>query len=379
MPFVGLASSPLLEINIALLVANFSHFFSVLILYRLSELIFPQSQSAGRSRAFLAASLHIISPAGLFLVAPFAESSFSFLSFSGFYLYAEGRKRYRSGRVITGDLMTLVSGAVFGLATTVRSNGLLCGLLFLYDAAIVFRALAERPTVFGLQRLTAVVFGGLCIGFGAFLPQYIAYNEYCSSMTPESSSRPWCKKLVPSVYSWVQVHYWQVLTTQIIVPKLIPSFSRKVGFLRYWTISNLPLFLLAAPMLYILGQSALWGWFDGPEIGAMSPTKSERSGRTSGLTVPDGHVNLAGDIVARFAMPQFVLAILALTSYHVQTITRQSSAYPVWYWWLASMLVEPGETLLLRRKQNISRLVVRWMVLYAMIQGGLFSSFLPPA
>lgn len=28
---------------------------------------------------------------------------------------------------------------------------------------------------------------------------------------------------------------------------------------------------------------------------------------------------------------------------------------------------------------DVGRIVIRWMVLYALIQGGLFASFLPPA
>jgi phosphatidylinositol glycan class V len=78
-------------------------------------------------------------------------------------------------------------------------------------------------------------------------------------------------------------------------------------------------------------------------------------------------------------VPQFILALLALTTYHVQIITRISSGYPVWYWWLALMMADHYELQLFGQKWNTSRLAVRWMVLYAMIQGGLFSSFLPPA
>jgi len=216
--FFGLANSPSLEINVALAVASVSHLLSVLVLYRLSGFIFPQWQYTGRSMSFLTASLHIISPAGLFLAAPYAESLFSFLSFSGFCLYAEARLAYQLGRIDKGDLMTLASGAVFGLATTVRSNGLLGGLLFLYDAIASLRTLVGGPAFLVLRRLTLLILGGSCIAWGAFLPQYIAYIEYCVMKGPDFSPRPWCQRKIPSIYTWVQDNYWQVFINPCIAP-----------------------------------------------------------------------------------------------------------------------------------------------------------------
>lgn len=207
---MGFEHSPTLEIVVALVVANLSHLLSVLVLYRLSGIVFCQRQYPGRSSSFLAAFLHIISPAGLILTAPYAESLFSFLSFSGFCLYAEGRLAYMSGSGGKGHLMTLASGVVFGLATTVRSNGLLGGLLFLYDAVVGFMECVGHTSLRGIRRLIPLVLGGLCVTLGAFLPQYFAYTEYCMIQRSEASPRPWCKRTIPSVYTWVQDHYWQV-------------------------------------------------------------------------------------------------------------------------------------------------------------------------
>jgi GPI mannosyltransferase 2 len=66
-------------------------------------------------------------------------------------------------------------------------------------------------------------------------------------------------------------------------------------------------------------------------------------------------------------IPQLILAVLALTTYHVQIITRIASGYPWWYIWLAA-----------ERPRSV-KIAVRWMALYALIQGGLYASFLPPA
>lgn len=133
--------------------------------------------------------------------------------------------------------------------------------------------------------------------------------------------------------------------------------DRNVGFLRYWTPGNIPLFLLAAPMVYLLVRS-------GCEILSATPilTKSGRQTRTP-LD--------ASLLVVAMATSQIVLAALAVTSYHVQVITRLASGYPLWYFWLAKQL-EASES-------SKARGVVTYMVMYATIQGALFASFLPPA
>lgn len=81
----------------------------------------------------------------------------------------------------------------------------------------------------------------------------------------------------------------------------------------------------------------------------------------------------------RLAVPQGLLAIMALTSYHVQIINRISSGYPLWYWYLVSMAMHSVQD---PRKQHHSRILTvaaQAMAAYALIQGVLFGSFLPPA
>lgn len=74
------------------------------------------------------------------------------------------------------------------------------------------------------------------------------------------------------------------------------------------------------------------------------------------------------------AAEQVLLAVLAVSTYHVQIITRISSGYPLWYWWLAQQLVSGDQ-----EKKKLGRGIVVFMVMYAAIQGVLFTSFLPPA
>lgn len=146
--------------------------------------------------------------------------------------------------------------------------------------------------------------------------------------------------------------------------------------MRYWTVSNIPLFLLAAPMLYLLCQSSLFfinthkassgeSWFAGQS--ALSSTKP----------------SFIHSSLIRLAVPQAVLAFAALTSYHVQIINRLASGYPVWYWYLASLAESEANRNRKHRFPGSHRgtfsLVTQAIVLYGLIQGVLFGSFLPPA
>lgn len=151
---------------------------------------------------------------------------------------------------------------------------------------------------------------------------------------------------------------------------------RGVGFMGYWTKSNIPLFLLAAPMLYIMTRTAsvaIAGRLDG------NPSKetgsSEARKRTLKIEATDEVANKRRDaLLFRLALPQLTLAVLALTSFHVQIITRISSGYPLWYLVLAREITD-GNT----NNARFAKWTVRWMVMYALIQGVLFASFLPPA
>lgn len=155
--------------------------------------------------------------------------------------------------------------------------------------------------------------------------------------------------------------------------------TRNSGFLKYWTFSNIPLFFLAAPMLCIMAQSALWGLSrDGPKRLFEGQARRD-AGRTARFKTSFTDSTWTWSILCRYSIPQIVLVTLALTNYHVQIITRLSSGYPVWYWWLASMISEKPTAQLSGKKWNLAGITVRWMVIYGLVQGGLFASFLPPA
>jgi GPI mannosyltransferase 2 len=97
------------------------------------------------------------------------------------------------------------------------------------------------------------------------------------------------------------------------------------------------------------------------------------------LGVVDDSSSSASECLRRFAVSQSLLAVMALLSYHVQIITRLSSGYPLWYiWLLSSIKVAKGKSRTYRYFTKPS-IIIRWMVVYAVVQGALFASFLPPA
>jgi phosphatidylinositol glycan class V len=83
--------------------------------------------------------------------------------------------------------------------------------------------------------------------------------------------------------------------------------------------------------------------------------------------------------VPELALPQLVLAIAAITSFHVQIVNRLASGYPTWYLMVATWLVDQDGFLDSVKSRHRSQWVIRGMLVYAMTQGMLFANFLPPA
>jgi len=326
---------------IGTLLATTAHYLSTLILYHLTLSIFHLSPTSPLT-AWLTSTLHILSPAGLFLSAPYAESLFAFLNFSGFWAYSAARN---SGKPV---LLLPLAGLAFGAAASVRSNGLFSGLLFAYDAvALLPHGLRLFASPQLATRAALIVFSGTLVAVGFAAPQVVAYRQFC--MAPGvQEPRPWCNRVPPSIYTFVQDHYWNV------------------GFLRYWTPGNIPLFLLAAPTLAALCISS-WMALCG---NLSTSTNSSATAHT--------HAH-ATAILRRLALPQLLLAVLAFTLFHVQVITRLASGYPVLYIWAAMMIERREKIQVLGRDWTIGRLIVGFAVVYAIVQGGLFASFMPPA
>ena len=219
---IGLTPGIFAIASAGILLSHICHLLSVLVLYNLSVLVFKEkSNISSRRLAYVSALLHILSPAGSFLSAPYTESLFSFLHFSALYVYTLSLKIHAHDPPNHGvifstfpvaayrDMLLLLAGALMGAATTIRSNGVLSGTIFLFDALLELKALLYKGGRLELiRRLIFLVLGGTCIAIGFAVPQYLAYMDFCVQSNPENELRPWCTLTIPSVYSWVQSYYW---------------------------------------------------------------------------------------------------------------------------------------------------------------------------
>lgn len=188
-----------LEPLVGIVLANTSHLMASLVLYKLTNILIRDA-----TISFLSSILCIISPGGLFLSSPGPESPFSFLAFLGTLIFA---LRYQPGQsVVRKSSFVVLSGAIFGLATTFRSNGLAYGLLFAVDAVQTGLGFLQKPAIPSMFLTGATVLGGLLVASGSILPQAVAWSTYCQ---PDSDIwRPWCSNTVPSIYTFVQAEYW---------------------------------------------------------------------------------------------------------------------------------------------------------------------------
>jgi phosphatidylinositol glycan class V len=394
-----------------IVVSHIAHFIAVGLVFGICFTILPTSRTRACSIAFTAAVLHIVSPAGLFLSAPYGESLYAALTFAGVWSHATAFSALDTDNShtlfpskITGGSISLrsaffliLSSIFFGLGSLIRGNGLLNGLVFVFDMAPYFCSLPSmlrRRDIHDLLTTATIGFAGAILGLIYASGQLEPYLRHCTN----GNDRPWCSTFPPSIYTFVQSHYWNN------------------GFLRYWTLSNLPLFLLAAPMLLVMLGSSYIAVFRSEILASIiqSPPHEDVT-RTVAVKSADNVADATRTlhrqqeyrfkrVFASLALPQLVFTLLAFTSFHVQIVNRVSSGYALWYMTLAIVLHSPGHVSLsikanpdgkrTSKSATVSihdraiqafvsprtvRNLVRGMVMYAVIQGGLYASFLPPA
>jgi len=217
--------SPLyIQTYAGVLISHASHLLSVFMLYGLVHHLPIMNKLQRCKVALIAASLHIFSSAGLFLSAPYAESLFSMLNFLGVLIhsgipYDMPLEKY--GPSSLGRL--LLSGICFGLATTVRSNGVFSGLIYLHH---VYMLLQSKINIRTIVTIAVIGLSAVTILAGMLFPQYLAYQDFCVN-SPVGEVRPWCSRSLPSVYSWVQEHYWYVPGIRILSTLL--TFAKERG------------------------------------------------------------------------------------------------------------------------------------------------------
>ncbi|KAI0740196.1 GPI mannosyltransferase 2 [Earliella scabrosa] len=336
-PSVGPSSSASLE-NVLLggFIATTLTSCSVLTLYDLS-LIHLRSREA----AFLAALLSLLPSSPVTLrVAGYTEPFFTYLS-------------YRAGMLHCARGNWFYAAVAFLTAGAFRSNGIfLCG--FLIWGMIVEPLLARRKIHVGALLHAAILCGLSCSPF--IYHQYSAYRQFC---THTSSPAPWCNAYPASIYTYVQAKYWNS------------------GFMLYWTVQQLPNFLLGAPPLILLFsftthyiRHALL-----PRLHSLVPMITSRSAHaptesTHTRPGPPTRSPFLRPSLAPHAIHALALSLLLLFASHTQIVLRLAASMPLTYWAAAWLLVE---------RPRAGRLWVGWSVVWGAVSCVLWGVFLPPA
>ncbi|KAF8170181.1 GPI mannosyltransferase 2 [Mycena galopus ATCC 62051] len=265
--------------------------------------------------ARLAAILSLLpsSPATLFL-APYTEPFFTYFSYKGMLYCAQSR--YSAAAI------------AFTLAASFRSNGFLSSGFIIWG--LLVQPFFQRRPIHLTSALSCLVLSAL--PFTPFIAHnYAAYRAFCSAADPPE----WCARRLPLIYSYVQVRYWNS------------------GFLLYWTLQQLPNFLIAAPPLLAISAFSIYHLRHGHWLNSST----------------SGSAFLSASIAPHAIHALFMSATLLFAS-HTQIVLRLAAAMPITYWAAAWLLFEHPKW---------GRAWVTWSVVWGALSILLWGAFLPPA
>lgn len=304
----------------ATFVTNLCHFLAALTLFHYTKLVFQNARLFTPERVALSAlALFVLSPAAMFLTAPYSEAIAALFSFQCLYL-RERSLVVHYGTPIIHKPLYLASGVAAAVAYGFRANCLLLGLIYVYDLGGVAHFLSKSSVMAGAMdnasfstRLLPIV-AGLILGSGFLASQIYNYMAVCYG----SDRGEWCSARIPSLFTYAQAHYWNN------------------GFLRYWTPGNVPNFIFGAPTIILSLYSIRYFRHEFPV-----------------------------DRILAVLWVNGAFLVLLLSFWHVQIVTRIHTFLPLVYWVVGSW----------ENWQGVTLYFVAWNV----VQTCLFGAFLPPA
>lgn len=269
--------------------------------------------------AYIATLFFCINPASIFFTAPYSESCFAFFAFKGMLLYVNN--------------VELVSSCALGLAGCVRSNGIVnFGFIVHKTIKNIIQYVNPSQKVFSVLYFIVFEIFKLCIFTVILLVPFLvfqlyAYTTFClgnakiptivkefghdnNFVMPGSVLSVWCNYSVPFSYTYVQNHYWNV------------------GFFKYYQLKQIPNFLLALPMVYLVfTQTYSFMLQNKSTLISLGFNKVE-------------FVRFAGKNVRSeffvFAVHALFLTVFCLFFINVQVTTRMiASSCPVVYWYIS--------------------------------------------
>lgn len=355
-----------------------------LTLYELSALVLNESL------AFKSALLYCFNPASIFFVAPYTETLFSFLTFKlMLYCWLIYKSYMTKGKSEFKQYTLCIS--YISLSTCTRSNGLLnVGfIVYFFLKYHIPKALKFRNTMYKLEYslknvniisfciLVSVTpfilvqmhnYSLFCNDFKYYLPEFIVRyakeNDFVLPGMHSKYKQSWCDNLVPLAYSYVQEHYWNV------------------GFLKYYQLKQLPNFLLALPIIYIVLKNG-YDFFTEHmnyclNLGIFRHkfAISERYAKERPKYVADMFV---------FVVHCVGLTLFCISFVHIQVTTRMlCSASPVVYWFSAYYFYSHDNSkalvntfLFTNTLSREQKLLKYYFLGYLIIGTVLFCNFLP--
>lgn len=335
---------------------------SAVTLYDLTEHVFRDTV-----QAYTASLLYCMNPASIFFSAVYSESMFAFLTF---YTMLASIKR----------TSVLDFSLPLALSILTRSNGLVnigfpvyFGLKDLCNLALAKEDGSRRTlnVQLALRTLQAITLRN-CLGmlsaivvslFPFLLLQVYIYVKFCAStfdrsllpvhvlqyavennlVLPDSARKSeWCDASVPLAYSYVQKVYWNV------------------GLLKYYQLKQIPNFILASPILYIMLRCIKDFLCEHKDdlfsLGLLDNIKRNEN-EARGKKYP---LNMFV-----FVVHGLFLTIFCLLFIHVQVSTRLlASASPLIYWYCALAMSHNYSSRLNRQYEVGENMYSRWKVFF---------------
>jgi GPI mannosyltransferase 2 len=192
---------------------------------------------------------------------------------------------------------------------------------------------------------------------------------------------PWCARTIPSIYTYAQNTYWNQ------------------GLFRYWTVAQIPNFVIAAPVLALMFSFAWWYIRHAlvPHFRRIISTRSQEMASVPNQVRPEHLADMRAPkavfldpSLAPHAIHTLILAFVFLFASHVQTTLRLVAGMPFLHWGAAWLIMndrysarptsrEDGSKERKHPNWRWGRVWVVWSMVWGVLSIVLWVAFLPPA
>lgn len=181
---------------------------------------------------------------------------------------------------------------------------------------------------------------------------FSAYFTYCaldSINSPHPRVPIWCSNIPPSIYTYIQSKYWNV------------------GFMHYWTLQQLPNFLISLPVSLLLLTFSTHH-----VVHSLIPRLRLFISLKAPFPIKKTDSIFLSPTITPHAIHALILTLTLLLTSHVQIILRLAASMPCTYWAATWLVLEVQD-------RRWARLWVGWSVVWGAISLVLWAAFLPPA